>query len=407
MVKKSYFKILHRMFRSNTIRLISVILIITIGIAVSAGIGSLAPRMREAVRIMEAGGDDAMHILQVSSLADSIEIISFVFPVFFIMVSALVVFITITRLADEERSQVGCFKTLGYPRKSIVLKYMLFALVGCLLGTTFGLLLGELVISPILYSAAIAHLTIPEVTGVYLGFGLVAAAVMIVSVLGITFLVTYKMAKERPANLLKHKTPKEGKKTIMERIPFIWNGLPFRYKSTLRNLFRYKGRFFMTVLSVMGITLLIFCGNSLYFALVETNDFMIDLIIPICVVLIICAVALGILVMYNLTNINIEERKREIATLKVLGYKNIEVSGYIFREIFILSVVGIALGLPLGFLVFRYVLNSLKFGDPDALEWYVWVISAAIALLTTLITDLLLFRKIHKMDMLSSLKTVE
>jgi len=408
MVAKSYSKSLLRMFKANSLRLFSITLIIAIGIMVASGIASLAPQMREAIRLLEIEGirsESSMMFLR--EMADSIEIIGIIFPVFFILVSVLVVFITMTRLIEEERGQVGCFKTLGYSRASVMFKYVFFALVACILGSTIGLVFGNFVLSPILYFVISTEFNLPAISGFFLTEGMLATLFMFVFVVGITFFVVFSGARERPANLLKPKSPKAGKKIVLEHMPFVWNGLKFRYKSTLRNLFRFKTRFFMTVFSIMGVTALIFCGMGLYFVMAETNADLIGMIIPISIALTICAAMLGVLVIYNLTNINIEERRREIATLKVLGYRNIEVSGYIFREIAILAFIGIAIGLPLGYFSLIYLIHSMRFGDASALRWYVWLIAATIALTSTAITDLLLFRKIHKMDMLSSLKAAE
>ena len=127
----------------------------------------------------------------------------------------------------------------------------------------------------------------------------------------------------------------------------------------------------------------------------------------ISTVIILFAAALCILVIYNLTNMNIGERKREIATLKVLGYRDIEVSGYIYREVLIMSIFGIIIGLPLGFGLLYFLFEYLGFGDVSMIKWYSYVISAALTLVFVGFVDLLLHRKIRKIDMNDSLKTVE
>lgn len=127
----------------------------------------------------------------------------------------------------------------------------------------------------------------------------------------------------------------------------------------------------------------------------------------ISAVLIVCAALLSILVIYNLTNINIEERKREIATLKVLGYKSGEVCGYIFREITVLSVIGTALGIPLGYGFSVFVFNYVDFGSIADMHWYSWLGTAVLSLLFSVVVMALLCRKIIKTDMNASLKTVD
>jgi putative ABC transport system permease protein len=134
---------------------------------------------------------------------------------------------------------------------------------------------------------------------------------------------------------------------------------------------------------------------------------MIDAIKPISTIIVVFAVLLNALVIYNLTNINIDERVREIATLKVLGYANGEVAGYIFREVFLLSALGILIGLPTGYLLMHFMFTFLKFGGVEFVEWYVWLISCALSLVSIALADVLLFRKIRKVDMNSSLKIME
>jgi len=164
-------------------------------------------------------------------------------------------------------------------------------------------------------------------------------------------------------------------------------------------------RFAMTVFSVMGATALVFVGIALYFVL--KDETMAASIIPISIFLTVSSVLLSALIIYNITNINIEERKREIATLRVLGYKNIEVCGYIFRELFCLVAMGIALGLPLGFFFLKFLMESMNFGAIENVKWYVWFMVTALSLVALALANLLLFRKIHKIDMNGSLKTVE
>jgi len=113
------------------------------------------------------------------------------------------------------------------------------------------------------------------------------------------------------------------------------------------------------------------------------------------------------MVIYNITNINIDERKREIATLKVLGYRPLEVCGYVFREIFLLTIIGVAFGLPAGYFVMDFFFQYLEFGGIQYVNWYVWIITLVLSFVSLAMADLLLFKKIHKIDMNTSLKVVE
>ena len=169
----------------------------------------------------------------------------------------------------------------------------------------------------------------------------------------------------------------------------------------------------MVVISVSGSTALVFAGLSL----LDISDkpimvsgfsfFIEDTLEAISIAIIAFSLALSILVLYNLTNMNIGERNREIATLKVLGYRDLEVYGYIFREIFIMSLMGTALGIPLGILLMFFIFNSLKFGGLDQISFATYMYSILSSILFTLFSFALLIRKINNVDMNDSLKSLE
>ena len=182
----------------------------------------------------------------------------------------------------------------------------------------------------------------PAVTGgLHPLMGIVSALAIAVAVLAVTYLVCRGKLKERPASLLVAGAPRPGKRIFLERVGFIWNRLPFRYKSSLRNIFRYKKHLAMTVVSVAGATVLAFAGLGLFNVAgsVTSGSFagMGDSLKPISLVIIAFAMLLCVFVIYNLTNMNIGERKREIATLAVLGYRRGEILGYIYREIMMMA----------------------------------------------------------------------
>jgi len=163
----------------------------------------------------------------------------------------------------------------------------------------------------------------------------------------------------------------------------------------------------MTVFSMLFSTVLVFMGTALSFAVEYSDAGLIATIRPISTMIIILAAMLNVLVIYNITNINIEERRREIATLKVLGYRNIEVVGYIFREIFLLTIIGVIIGLPIGYFSMGVVFEFLQFGGNQYVNWYVWIIVTIVSFLSLALADLLLFKKIHRTDMNGSLKSIE
>ena len=212
------------------------------------------------------------------------------------------------------------------------------------------------------------------------------------------------MAKEAPASQLRPKPPKAGKKVILEKIPIIWNRLSFKYKSTMRNVLRYKSRFFMTVIAVAVSTALVVAGLALLEVCLNGTFEAVSLML-IAVVVVAFAGLLTIVVVYTLTNINISERVRELATLMVLGYHDGEVAGYIYREIYIDTAVGIIAGYPLAYL-FKWIIFRI-IESPTNAVWSPWLFAPAIVILFTSIVTLILRRKIVKIDMNESLKAIE
>lgn len=342
-----------------------------------------------------------------------VDVIALIFPIFFIAVAALVVLTTMSRLIEEERPAIGCYTTLGVSNAKIALKYIIFSAICCLLGCGGGFALGVAVLPTVIYPAFNVLFFMPKLAFASdITMGLIAAALMIASVLGVTAYLIHKETKEQPANLLRHKAPKSGKKIFLEHIPFIWKRLSFKYKSTCRNIFRYVKHLLMTVVSVAGSTALVLAGFGLM-DITKSDNLSVDIskagdsMALIATVIIVFAVALCVLVIFNLTNMNIGERKREIATLKVLGYHDIEVSGYIFREVFIMAFMGVIVGIPLGYGLMVFVFPYIDFGTVQDVQWYSYLFAALLVVVVIGIVDLLLHAKIKKIDMATSLKTVE
>lgn len=408
---KTYRKLIFKMFKSNIMRVLTISLIIAIGISIVTSICGLPVKMRNAIENTSPSEQTAM----ASAIADKVELLGLIFPIFFIAVAALTALATITRLVEEERQQLACLKTLGYSNTSIIIKYVFFAFVCAVFGCVLGLIIGNFAILPVLYEAVAFRFGIGSSTrDIFITQGVMWSIIMSSAIILTALVISWRKCKEKPSNLLRAKAPKASKKIILEYLPFVWKPLKFKYKSSLRNIFRYKGRLFMTILSVIGSTIILFCGIGMLGSLNgmreqsigNQNDF-ITSIIPISIVLITFGIALAVLVLFNLTNINIEERKREIATLRVLGYSQIEVAGFIFREILLLSTAGIIVGLPLGYWLLGFVFDYIDFGSLSFVKWYVWILTAIIGLLSVIITEILLYWKIKKVDMSSSLKTVD
>ena len=345
---------------------------------------------------------------------DKVDVLALIFPVFFIAVSALVTLVTTTRLIEDERGVIGTYMTLGISRNKILMKYLSFGLISGILGLGLGFLIGLTSIPPIIYNAFTISYFMPEVMDFNFSFliGGISSALLFIIVLLITFILVYKYTNIQPADLLRPKAPKPGKKILLERIPFIWKHLSFSFKSTFRNLFRQKLHLIMTILSVAGSTVLIFCG----FGLVDVSNglsdnpdlaSMLGSLKLISFIIVLFAITLCLLVVFNLTNMNISERERELATLKVLGYNDFECSMYTFREILISSIFGIIIGLPLGYLLLSFVLDYVDLGNMSYVNWYSYIICVIVILIAVLIVNILLNRNIRKINMSDSLKSVE
>ncbi len=339
------------------------------------------------------------------SYAEKVGQIGIIFVVFFLLVTLLVVYSTMSRLFEEERAQIACQKTLGIEDNKITGKYVWFVAFGSIIGGGIGFFIG-LILTSLLYNGF--HLQyymppFPNSLNFYyyaMTFGIILLANILLS-----FFSGKKATAGNPAKLLTPKAPKAGKKVLLERIPFIWKMLSFKYKSTVRNVLLFKSRFLMTVISVVGSTVLVFAGLGLFNSAVAYGEA--GSLVGISAVLIVFSGVLCALVIYNLTNINVSERTREIATLMVLGYREREVTGYIYREVYIMCAIGAVLGIPLGMGFVKFVFDFISFGSLAEVKWWSYVLTPILTMVFGFISTMLLRRKILKTDMNASLKTVE
>ena len=540
--------------------------------------------------------------MNVEKVAD----IAGIFPIFFIIVAALVAFTSMTRMVEEDRMQIGTLKALGYRPARIVSKYLIYCCIACIIGCAAGILIGFSLLPSIFWAA---YQTLYYLPALNLAFSPWFAVAVIGIALAATILVTlaacWTSLRERPSKLMQPKAPKAGKRVLLERVPFIWKPLKFKWKATIRNIFRYKKNMILTIISVMGCTALILVGFGLndsvtaasqyqyqnvilYESAIEytgaweeggTLDTFLDesdgylsvyadesttldipqdgredahetvtlylvaddaefnkfislhvrgdsaiievaestesaivlseniaavygieagdtltmdgkevTVLAVCegytgvnvymsraayesvynggaavtpnmllvksdvgrenvdeatrglltdpavtsvdfiysslsmfenlsemmglviAVLVISAGALAAIVLYNLTNINIDERKREIATLRVLGYRKAEVAGYIYRESAILTIVGTLFGLLLGWLLHMYIVTnvnsiSMMFGRVIGGLSYLWAFLLTIAFAVIVYAFMLI--KLNKISMADSLKSNE
>jgi putative ABC transport system permease protein len=539
--------------------------------------------------------------------ADRIRAIAKVFPILFFIVAALISLTTMTRMVEEQRTQIGTLKALGYGKLSIAGKYLNYALLATVGGSIFGVLFGEKVFPYIIVTAyKIMYTHVPDVVIPYnCEYGIMAAGAAILCTGLATFLACYKELASQPAVLMRPPAPKQGKRVFLERIPFIWKHLSFIWKSTIRNLIRYKKRFFMTVFGIGGCMALMIVGfglrdsifaigklqygelqlydgmvilntdaeeedkkepieylssekavsdimegyskkitiskgkeeqevylsvpfdieknkefqvfrnritkkefemeknsviltekaaqlldvkkgdkimlddkdekqaelrvtdicenymehylyispetyreiygenmesNTIYFKMKDFDkkglkeigenilskrgalnvtytyniqnqlDDMLESLDIVIVVLIISAGLLAFVVLYNLNNINITERKRELATIKVLGFYDKEVSAYVFRENILLTIIGVAVGVVLGSMLHRFVIVTVEIDSvmfTRIIENISFVLSAALTCLFSFLVNAVMYFKLKKIDMVESLKSVE
>ena len=529
--------------------------------------------------------------------ADRMDGIAKVFPVFFFLVAALVCMTTMTRMVDEQRNEMGTLKALGYSKLQIASKYIIYALIASILGSILGCSLGMYLFPTVIFNAWNTLYNIDQIKFLFQpGLILLASG----SVTGITLLATlysiYSELIEMPSQLMRPKAAKAGKKILLERITFIWKRLSFLQKVTARNIFRYKKRFFMTIIGIAGCSALLvagfgindsisdivnqqynviyhydatvsaktseitsqikslkgvkdvyeedhlavttkienkdisttvhiisndkkfkdFCtlfngnkefdlddssvlisqkmatklnkkagdtikikdannkvikakikgvftnyvghhiyaseslykswntnaktthiylikskkttkkfernlGNKImnidgvqsvtfYSSLQKNFKDMIKSISYIVVVLVISAACLAFVVLYNLSNVNISERKREIATIKVLGFTRKEVDAYINRETILLTILGSLIGLGIGIGLHHLIMNLAEMDDimfGRTINSISYVISFVLTIGFNAIINLCMHKKLNNIQMVESLKAVE
>ena len=535
--------------------------------------------------------------------ADRMGNLASVFPVLFFLVAALVCLTTMTRMVEDQRVQIGCLKALGYGRLTISRKYLGYGALPALLGGILGLAIGYTLFPTMIFTAYQIMYDVPDIQlSVYADTTLFSLGAALACTTVATLWACLATLAAVPAELMRPRAPKPGKRVILEYIRPLWRRMNFNMKVTARNLFRYQKRFWMTVIGIGGCTALIIAGFGMRSSLLVTMDrqydelyhytaqlslsenvldsereaiadhiasdsritgslpcrlssvtaespsyslsVYLDVVPPeeigdfvdlhdyrtgeplvpdesgviitqkmaellnlkvgdtftvdsdgrftvtvagiaehylahfiymtpayyeqvfgeeyssnaylltfasddqalcdeifaelmdlngvaaatrtsstrdtyqhsmeridfVVVIVILSAAALAMVVLYNLSNINITERQRELATIKVLGFYDREVSAYVYRENIVLTVFGIALGIAMGHFLHVWLVRSVEielmmFGretDPMA---YVW--AACLTVLFSVLVNLMAHRKMKKIDMVESLKSAE
>lgn len=552
------------------------------------------------------------------SAISNIKVLANIFPVIFFLVAALVCLTTMTRMVEEERTQMGTMKALGYSTASIASKYVIYALFASVIGAAIGIVIGVYALPFAIYKAYSIMFTLPSLKFTFPAiYILIGTGISLFTTLAAAVFASAKELKVQPATLMRPKAPKPGKRVLLERVKFVWNRLSFTSKITIRNLFRKKTRFVMTVIGIGGCTALILGSIGFYSSInnlmkeqydedgiaqydvqivfrdnqtedsavmqtlsndsrimsimlssmqsvtggsdrtektgdvylfvpkhseklssfiklnnrntneaitlddtgaiitekfaqdtdtnigdsvwIETSDgkkidipvanitenytfsyiylsenlyqylfqeavgynYAIGTVLPevledsessdktatkkaalavelmaneninavayvsdtidtlnevigvLSIVVLIFIIAAGVLayiVLYNLSNINISERQRELATIKVLGFHDKELSAYIYRENVILTILGIALGMVLGILVHKMLITYCAVDTVmfvQNLSWHSYVIAAVLTALFAIIVNGIMNKKIRKINMVESLKATE
>lgn len=194
------------------------------------------------------------------SSANRMKAIATVFPLFFIIVAGLVCLTTMTRMVEEERGLIGTYKALGYGKATIALKYVIYAFLASLTGAVIGCAAGLRLFPYIIYESWNIIYQMPAIKyASHTILSVVAVASLILVTLIATLYSCYNELSEVPSALMRPKAPKNGKKILLEHT-FIWKHLSFTKKVTMRNIFLYKKRFFMTVIGIAGCGALITAG---------------------------------------------------------------------------------------------------------------------------------------------------
>ena len=204
--------------------------------------------------------------------AERLKNIGKVFPMIFFLVAALISLTTMTRMVEEQRTQIGTMKALGYGKAAIASKYLSYAFLATVGGSIVGVLFGEKVFPFIIIQAyGIMYWNIGDYMQLdyEMSYALIASGAAVICTMGATLFSCVKTLAETPASLMRPPAPKEGKRILIERIGFIWKHLSFSWKSSMRNLFRYKKRLFMTIFGIAGSMGLMLVGFGLYDSIMD------------------------------------------------------------------------------------------------------------------------------------------
>ena len=209
--------------------------------------------------------NDAPGYMSYGQSVNNIEVLSNIFPLFFFIISSLVCLSTVTRMVEEDRVVLGTYKALGYGTFSVLLKYVTYALSACVIGSAVGIGVGVFLFPYMINSAYSVMYSLPDMAYRFpLRYALIGFGIALFSTAFVTVAAVLRDLRLKPSVLMRPKSPKKGKKILLERIRFFWRTLSFTSKVTARNLFRNKSRFLMTLAGVAGCTALLLASLGFY-----------------------------------------------------------------------------------------------------------------------------------------------
>ncbi len=206
--------------------------------------------------------------------AQGISAIGTVFPIIFFLVAALVSLTTMTRMVEEQRMQIGTLKSMGYSKRAITGKYILYAFLATIIGAVIGVAVGESVIPSIVidtYKTVYVNLT-KTVVPFNAVYALVATVIAVVCTMGAAYLAVRRNLRQSPASLMRPDAPVTGRRVLLEKVKFFWIRLNFAQRAALRNMFRYKKRMFMTLFGVAGCMALLLVGFGIRDSVASMTD---------------------------------------------------------------------------------------------------------------------------------------
>ena len=205
--------------------------------------------------------------------ADRVDRIARIFPVFFLLVASLVCLTTVTRMVEEQRTEIGTCKALGYSGASITVQYLLYTVLASVLGTAVGTVIGDQLFPKVLFRCYQMMYHYPKISCPYhWGYALICLAASLICTGVTAAAVCSSVVQEMPAKLMRPKAPKNGKRVLLEKWRWLWNKFGFHAKVTIRNFFRYRARVLMSVIGICGCTALLLTGFGLYHAIAAIVD---------------------------------------------------------------------------------------------------------------------------------------